>query len=182
MKHSESMDQIAPALLAAQTDLDVGVKRNMRGNYGNYASLESVIEAVSEVYNTHGIVVLQFYEPSDPGHMALTTMLLHTSGQFISGTATCPLPKNDPQGYGSASTYLRRYSTLAASFMAAEDDDGKAASPHTTPQRTGGRQQAESVNHGSQPKGGKLTEKCIECHAPAGALHHGSKCSRFVRP
>jgi len=39
-----------------------------------------------------------------------------------------PSAKNDPQGYGSALTYARRYSLMAACGIAPEDDDGNAAS------------------------------------------------------
>ncbi|GEB80381.1 hypothetical protein DDE01_17960 [Desulfovibrio desulfuricans] len=40
-----------------------------------------------------------------------------------------PLPKSDPQGYGSAMTYARRYALSAMLGMVTEDDDdGEAAS------------------------------------------------------
>jgi hypothetical protein len=39
-----------------------------------------------------------------------------------------PAIKLDPQGFGSALTYCRRYSLLAAMGLAPEDDDGQAAS------------------------------------------------------
>jgi hypothetical protein len=41
---------------------------------------------------------------------------------------TVPAAKQDPQGYGSALTYARRYSLMAACGIAPEDDDGNAAS------------------------------------------------------
>jgi len=53
---------------------------------------------------------------------------LHTSGEWIEDTATCPLPKQDPQGFGSALTYLRRYSLSAICGLYADDDDGDRAS------------------------------------------------------
>ena len=37
-----------------------------------------------------------------------------------------PAAKQDPQGYGSALTYARRYSLMAACGIAPEDDDGNA--------------------------------------------------------
>ena len=56
-------------------------------------------------------------------------MLLHSSGEFISEVVTTRSQKDDPQGLGSALTYLRRYSLAAVvGVTATEDDDGNAAS------------------------------------------------------
>jgi hypothetical protein len=43
------------------------------------------------------------------------------------GKLHVPAAKQDPQGYGSALTYARRYSLMAACGIAPEDDDGNAA-------------------------------------------------------
>ena len=48
--------------------------------------------------------------------------------EWIESTATCPLAKNDPQGYGSALTYLRRYTLATVVGLYQDDDDGQAAS------------------------------------------------------
>ena len=59
----------------------------------------------------------------------IETMFLHESGEQISaGKLHVPATKHDAQGYGSALSYARRYSLLAACGIAAEDDDGEAAS------------------------------------------------------
>jgi hypothetical protein len=56
-------------------------------------------------------------------------MLLHSSGEFISEVVTTRSLKDDPQGLGSALTYLRRYALAAVvGVTATEDDDGNAAS------------------------------------------------------
>jgi hypothetical protein len=47
------------------------------------------------------------------------------------GTAGAPLVKADPQGMGSALTYLRRYALAAVTSVAPEDDDGNDASGRT---------------------------------------------------
>ena len=60
--------------------------------------------------------------------MNLTTRLIHESGEWIEDTASCPLAKQDPQGLGSALTYLRRYSLSAICGLYADDDDGNSAS------------------------------------------------------
>jgi hypothetical protein len=72
--------------------------------------------------NKHGLSVSQF--PSHvEGKDALTTFLLHSSGQFIEHSMLLHLPKDDPQGQGSALTYARRYSYMAALGLVADDDD-----------------------------------------------------------
>jgi len=62
------------------------------------------------------------------------TLFLHESGESLrSGRLHVPAAKQDPQGYGSALTYARRYSLMAACGIAPEDDDGNAASRKQEP-------------------------------------------------
>ena len=53
---------------------------------------------------------------------------MHTSGQFISSTMEMKPSKDDPQGRGSALTYMRRYMLASILGLNAEDDDGNKAS------------------------------------------------------
>lgn len=134
MKTSESISKIAPALLRAQRAMTFAVKDSRNPHFkSTYADLSSVIDACKPALNESGIVFMQMPSPSDPGTIALTTRLIHESGEWIESTATCPLPKNDPQGYGSANTYIRRYSLAAAVGLYQDDDDGNAASRQQTP-------------------------------------------------
>jgi hypothetical protein len=94
--------------------------------------LPSVIDAVKTALNDAGIVFLQTPSPSPDGMLYLTTRLLHESGEWIQDTATTPFPKQDPQGYGSAITYLRRYSLSAITGLYQDDDDGNAAAKVAT--------------------------------------------------
>jgi hypothetical protein len=60
------------------------------------------------------------------------TVFVHESGEVMEcGMLHVPAGKQDPQGYGSALTYARRYSLLAATGLAPEDDDGNSASRKT---------------------------------------------------
>lgn len=132
MMTSEKIDLIAPALLAAQKEIGNATKNAKNPHFkNNYADLGAVIDAVKEPLNKNGIVILQ--SPSggiaESNCLYLTTRLLHTSGQWIDDVAWSPLPKADPQGVGSATTYLRRYSLAAMLCITQEDDDGVAAMP-----------------------------------------------------
>jgi hypothetical protein len=128
MKTSESIKQIAQAILEAQTAITFAVKDAKNPFFKTmYADLPTVIDAVKPALNGAGISFIQSASPSESGTLALTTRLLHVSGEWIEDTAITPLVKNDPQSYGSAITYLRRYSLAAMTGLYQDDDDGHAA-------------------------------------------------------
>lgn len=128
MKTSETIGKISPALLKAQRAITFAVKDAKNRQFkSTYADLSSVIDASKPALNDAGICFIQMAAPSDPGCLALTTRLIHESGEWIESTATCPLQRNDPQGYGSALTYLKRYSLASAVGLYQDDDDGNAA-------------------------------------------------------
>ena len=127
MKTSDSIKSIAVALLAAQKSITFASKDATNPHFkSKYADLPSVIDAVKVPLNEQGITFLQSCTPSDDGKLHLTTRLLHVSGEWIEDTAVCPLPKQDPQGYGSAITYLRRYSLASLAGLYQADDDGES--------------------------------------------------------
>ncbi|NLC24009.1 MAG: hypothetical protein GX776_06025 [Oxalobacter sp.] len=129
MRTSETITKIAPALLAAQKQITFAAKDAKNPHFKNtYASLPSVIDAIKGALNENGIVFIQTASPSEKGCLALSTRLLHESGEWIEDTATVPLPKSDPQGYGSAATYARRYCLAAVMGLYQDDDDGNAGS------------------------------------------------------
>jgi hypothetical protein len=136
MKTSDSISNIATALLKAQQEITFAAKDSKNPAFkSTYANLESVIEAVKGPLNTHGIAFVQSFSPSAPGFLALSTRLLHTSGEWIEDEMTVPLQKNDAQGYGSAATYSRRYALAAITGLYQADDDGQeAAKPRAEPQ------------------------------------------------
>ena len=128
MKTSETLIKIAPALVKAQMGITYAIENAKNPHLkSKYADLQSVIDAVKGALNKNGIAFLQTPSPSDDGRLNLTTRLIHESGEWIEDTATCPLQKQDPQGLGSALTYLRRYSLSAICGLYADDDDGQSA-------------------------------------------------------
>lgn len=128
MTHSESIDQLAAALATAQSQIK-GASRDSANPFfkSKYADLASVREACIGPLTANGLSVVQTPSTSPEGHVALTTLLLHSSGQWIADTLTVA-PKDDgPQAMGSAITYARRYALAAFAGVAPEDDDGEAA-------------------------------------------------------
>lgn len=129
MKTSESISKVSPAFLAAQKAITFAAKDATNPHFKNtYADLPAVIDAIKAALNDNELAFLQTGSPSDDGCLHLTTRLLHTSGEWIEDTLVMPLPKQDPQGYGSAMTYARRYALSAITGLYQDDDDGNAGS------------------------------------------------------
>lgn len=129
MKTSDSIKQIAEALVSAQKEIKFAVKDSTNPHFkSKYANINSVIDAVKAPLNNNNIAILQSLSPSDDGKLHLTTRLIHSSGEWIEDTAVCPLQKQDAQGLGSAVSYIRRYSLSAfLSLYSDTDDDGQSA-------------------------------------------------------
>ena len=129
--HSESIGNLSAAFAAAFAEF-ADVPKEAKNDFfkSKYATLATVLGTIRPILAKHGLAVLQFPAVSSDSArvLALETTLLHASGEWISLTTEVPMVKADPQGYGSAMTYTRRYSLLAVLGLAAEDDDGHAAS------------------------------------------------------
>lgn len=122
------MNKIASALVKAQRGFAPALKSSSNPHFkSKYADLAACVEAVVDSLNEQGIALIQKQHPSDGG-VCVETVFVHESGEtFSAGMLTVPASKQDPQGYGSALTYARRYSLMAACGIAPEDDDGNAA-------------------------------------------------------
>jgi len=129
MQHSTELGDLATALSAAQGEFEAVSKDSTNPFFkSRYSSLPTVVKSATPILVKHGLSISQFPGHDDHGH-TLTTWLLHKSGQFIQDTMRLKPVKDDPQGQGSALTYGRRYSYMAAlGLVADEDDDGNAGS------------------------------------------------------
>jgi hypothetical protein len=124
---SDSIKELALALHKAHTKIKAAIKDSANPFFkSKYADLSSVIEAVKQPLSDCGIVYVQGVEGVEGG-VAVETMLLHVSGEWISSKLEIPASKHDAQGYGSAITYGRRYGLQSMCGVPAEDDDGNAA-------------------------------------------------------
>lgn len=118
------LDKIAPALIAAMKEIRNPGFDSTNPHFKNrFASLAAVREAVLPVMAKHGIAVNQALSGTDRG-VSCTTVFTHESGQQMSfGPLELPAAKMDPQGFGSAATYARRYGLMAAACVVGDDDD-----------------------------------------------------------
>lgn len=123
---------IASAFVKAQRQFGPALKTSTNPHFrSKYADLSACIEAVIDALNANGIGLMQrTYECKDG--VLLETIFVHESGEVMEcGMLHVPATKQDAMGFGSALTYARRYSILAATGLAPEDDDGVAASRRT---------------------------------------------------
>jgi len=126
MQKSESITEITKALVNFHSKVEKIKKENVNPFFkSKYASLPAILDVVEKPLLECGLNIMQF--PSNCN--GLTTILSHTSGEWIMGEYIMNPIKDDPQGRGSSITYQRRYAIGAIlSLNIDEDDDGNNAS------------------------------------------------------
>lgn len=132
MNRSESIVKLAAAMLQAQQSITHAVKSGKNPRFNSaYADLGDVIGAIKEPLNAAGLAFMQAVGVVD-GNPVVETMLVHTSGEWISTIAPvyCARP-NDPQAFGSGVTYTKRYSLQSIVGLPTEDDDANNAMPNS---------------------------------------------------
>ena len=136
MTKSESIKSLAAALNKAQALLKPAVKdRDNPFFKSTYATLQSVWEAAAPVMAANGLSITQTFSipPQDCGEVIIETTLMHDSGEWVSSQLALRPIKNDPQAFGSAITYGRRYSLAAILGIVTDDDDDGNDASHVAP-------------------------------------------------
>lgn len=133
MTNSESIKNLTKALLAAQKNMGKAVKGAKNPYFkSTYADLPTVMEVVKEPLNEAGIIVLQPASYHDGKNFITTTLVHADSGEWMSSETEVVCTKaNDPQAFGAAQTYARRFGLQSMLFIPAEDDDGNYAAGRT---------------------------------------------------
>lgn len=138
MNKSESIVKLSAALLKAQASMGGAVKGAKNPYFkSSYSDYNSVLEVVKEPLNEAGLIVLQPTVVRDGRTLVETTIIHAESGEFLSGEMEVVTTKDrDPQAYGSAITYARRYALQSMLSIPSVDDDGETAmtrQPKSTP-------------------------------------------------
>jgi len=131
MTKSESIKAIATALCSFQSEVEKIKKTEVNPFFkSKYASLADILDVIREPLTSNGLSFVQF--PS--GKYGLETMLMHISGEWLSGYYEMEPTKHDPQGAGSVITYQRRYALGAILGLNIDEDDdaNKASQPIDT--------------------------------------------------
>jgi ERF superfamily len=131
---SENVAAIATALAKAQIEL-TNPEKAMIGSIYNartdsqqsfrYASLSSGLDIIRKVLGSQQIAVTQTTAIDRAnGTVNLTTLLVHTSGEWISSDwPVCQISETAaPRRMGAALTYARRYALFTMVGIAGEDD------------------------------------------------------------
>lgn len=128
---SESIVNLAVAIAAAQAEMPV-IAMNMQNKFlkSSYADLGAVIAGSRPILAKHGLSVTQFPVSTDNGRVGLTTIVLHTSGEFIEDTIYLAPEQNkglsNAQSAGVVISYLRRYAWSAVLGLYSDEDiDGE---------------------------------------------------------
>ncbi len=111
MKKSDTVGELGKALSAFQKNAPRITKDQeaKMGTYSyKYADLASIWDKIRGPLSDNGLSIVQT-PTSFSGEAGLTTMLLHTSGEWVEETMKLVETQATPQGQGSAITYARRY-------------------------------------------------------------------------
>lgn len=124
---SASIGKLSAALAKAQGQMSGAAKDSSNPHFNaRYADLASIWEACRGPLSQNELAVIQLPK-TDGAKVYVTTILSHSSGEFISETVGCTVRDAGPQAVGSGITYLRRYSLAAFTGIAPDDDDGEGA-------------------------------------------------------
>lgn len=134
-RSSPSIGAIAAALAKAQGELSNPEKSLLATVHSpfpregdrtfRYASLSSGLDIVRKCLGQYEIATVQTTAiEQTSGHITLTTLLAHASGEWISSDwPVCPISETAaPHRMGAALTYARRYALFALVGIAGEDD------------------------------------------------------------
>lgn len=162
MIKSEQINELTKALIAFQSEMkSVSFDADNPFFKSKYATLTNIVDSSKELLAKNGLAVTQL----TTGDGGVTTILMHTSGQFIGDTLTLKAVKDDPQGHGSAITYARRYAYASILGIVSDaDDDGNEASQPKSQQKTTASTSprpavAKANGNGEHKEGGMLTLK-----------------------
>lgn len=135
MDKSEHINELATALSKAQAEMQPVAKDAKNPMLKNrYATLDAIIEATRKPLTDNGLAITQLLDGED-----LTTMLMHSSGQWIASTSAISKMAgnrgvNDAQVLGGSLTYMKRYA-LAAMLGISTDEDTDGNTPRKQAQR-----------------------------------------------
>jgi hypothetical protein len=143
MTHSTEINELAKALSAFQGEMHT-VKMDANNPFfkSKYASLNNLVDASKTVLAKNGLAVSQHPD----GRYGLTSILLHSSGQWLSSTMSFPEELEVQRGMsfaqfaGSVISYQRRYAYASILGLVSDEDvDGN------TPNQTQGKQPTQTV-------------------------------------
>lgn len=121
MDKSATISELAKALNKFQSLMGAVIFDSTNPFFkSKYATLSAIVATAKPILANCGLSVSQLTE----GEGGVTTILMHTSGEYLASTLTLKATKDDPQGHGSAITYARRYAYASILGIVSDEDDG----------------------------------------------------------
>ena len=126
---SDTIGKLASALAKAQSQMTMVEGKSTNPFFNSkYASLAAVLEVAMPALNANEIALVQGNRwDADDNGFYITSMLMHSSGEWIKSEIRMPIAKKDAHGIGAATTYGRRYLLSSMVGVAQADDDGNGA-------------------------------------------------------
>ena len=168
MNKSENIKELALALSKAQAEMPPAELNAVNPFLKNkYADLGSIIKAAKPIIAKHGLSISQL--PTSNGNgIGVTTILMHSSGEWLESTMLLPLEDSNnkavtsAQAAGAIISYLRRYSIASVLGMYADEDvDGnspKSTRKTRTKPKSNGKMSLESAQEVTNRDGKKYVE------------------------
>lgn len=127
MERSENINELTKALVSfhkamkpLELDAEVEVKTKSGAKYSfKYATLSNIVNTCRKLLTDNGLVIAQLV--GNEG--AVTTILLHESGQYVQDTMLIKSGESSPQAIGSAISYTKRYQYGSILGLVTEQDD-----------------------------------------------------------
>jgi hypothetical protein len=117
------MKNITKALIQAKNGFSAIHKNRLNPHFkSKYASLDNILEAITQPLCDAGILLVQPTVIRDDKTVLITRLIHAESGELIESELIIPT-QSDPQKLGAAMTYYRRFSLCAILAIAADDDD-----------------------------------------------------------
>jgi hypothetical protein len=132
MQFSPEIGKLATALATAKLNFDTPKKS---GHNPHYSSAFSTYNDIKEATESHLLAVgltISHLPISDGEQIGITTILLHSSGEFMMSTLAMKPNKNSEQDVGKIITYFKRYARGAVCGLEGEiDTDGDLVTKST---------------------------------------------------
>lgn len=181
------ISKVGPALLTLQAEMGKALKDAKNDHFGSkYADLASVYDA------SRAAIIAAGLRPQETTMRIGQTEVLHVeivhpeSGQFVAGYAELKYGNRDnPQAYGSALTYARRYAlTTILGVVSDEDDDGNLAAGHGrgTDDRGPPRRRDDRPPRDERPERPREQRQAPEDRRPAAPQHVEDKIGPPTAP
>lgn len=153
------MKEFVKAFLKAQSEMHHAKLDSKNPHFkSEYASLESVLDAIKPALNNHGLILIEKVCQLNDKQF-INTQIIHESGELIESMTPIIVDRAGPQAFGSGISYARRYALEALCAIGSKDDDGNAAEKDKPEeQKQESKPESKPKSKPSSVKGGHLVK------------------------